>query len=450
MTNSFSNLESLILSWLANALWQLPLLFAAGWLAARALRSLGPIAEHRVWVTVLLLQALLPAASIVPWETLRSLLDLSRGPLNNGQPHVSVVMGPGAAFGNPHLSAWFLTLIVLAYAGATAWFAGQFAWRLGKIRRLRRNAIPAPLTDDAALHWAECERRFAIPGAGLATSIEISGPATIGVLRKLVLLPPDLRATLPGPELNTAIAHEFAHMHRRDFLKNLLYELVSLPVRFHPVLWITRERVTESREMVCDQLAAGLAEPHQYARSLLRMAALLVDGSPAHTPHTIGILDSTSFERRVMRLTRTPAQPSPLRRFATIAASILLGAGICATTIALSVHVDALAASDEHHPSHPNGPVNVKAEVMQNQIVHKVTPVYPPEAKRARIEGEVQLDAVISKTGEVEQLKVISGPAALQQSSLDAVRQWTYKPFLLDGEPVDVETTINVIYTLKK
>jgi TonB family protein len=151
-----------------------------------------------------------------------------------------------------------------------------------------------------------------------------------------------------------------------------------------------------------------------------------------------------------MRLTRTHTQPSPLRRFGSIAASILLGAGICATTVALSVHVDAPAASDEHHPSQPNGPINVKAEVMQNQIVHKVTPVYPDEAKKARIQGEVKLNAVIGKTGEVEQLNVISGPAQLQQSSLDAVHQWTYKPFLLNGDPVEVKTTITVVYTLKK
>ena len=151
-----------------------------------------------------------------------------------------------------------------------------------------------------------------------------------------------------------------------------------------------------------------------------------------------------------MRLTHIPAQPSPLRRFAAIAAGILLGVGITATTIALSVPVDALAAGDEHHPSQPNGPINVKPEIMQNQIVKKVTPVYPPEAKKAHVQGEVKLNAVIGKTGEVENLKVLSGDPMLQQSAMEAVRQWTYKPFLLNGEPVEVKTTITVTYTLKK
>lgn len=467
MTSHLADFESLLLTLLANALWQVPLLFGAGWLTARALRSLGPAAEHRVWVAVLLLQASLPVASVIPWETLRSLLRsilaLSGDSLNNGSAHVSVVMGPGTAFGNPHLPAWFLTAIALAYAAITAFFSAQFLWRLARVTRLRRTAIPADLTGDEARYWTECERRFDIANAALASSTGISGPATIGVARKLVLVPPAMLNTLPTLELHTAIAHEFAHMRRHDFLKNLLYEFLSLPVRFHPFLAFTRERLTESREMVCDQLAAGLAEPHQYARSLLRMAALLVDNAPVRTPgsprtgprpwgrsHTIGILDSTSFERRVMRLTHIPARPSTLRRVATITAGVLLGAGITATTIALGVHVDALAAGDEHRPTQPNRPINVKAEIMQNQILKKVPPIYPDEAKKARIQGKVQLEAIIGKTGEVENLKIISGDPMLQQSAMDAVRQWTYKPFLLNGQPVDVKTTITVVYTLKK
>ena len=442
--------ESIILTYLANTLWQLPLVFGAGWLVARVVRSLGPAAEHSVWVGVLLLQALLPAASTIPWDALRTLLNLSGGPLDNGQPHVSVVMGPGAAFGNPHLPAWLLGGVAMVYTAITAWLAARFIWRLYRIHLLSRSAVAVTLSGDGADHWAQCAETFGVETASLGTSSQIYGPITIGIKRKLVLLPPEIFAALHDAELRTAIAHEFAHMHRHDFLKNLLYELITLPAGFHPVLSLTRDRVMETREMVCDQLAAGIAGQRQYARSLLRLASLIVDGTPARTPHAIGIFDATTFERRVMRLTEKPAHPSALRRFATATACALLGAGICATTLALSVHVDALAAGDDQGPSQPAGPVAVSADVMQNQIVHKVNPVYPPDAKKARIQGKVQLDAVISKTGEVEQLKVVSGPNELQQSALDAVRQWTYKPFLLNGEPVEVKTTIHVTYSLAK
>jgi TonB family protein len=359
-------------------------------------------------------------------------------------------MGAGAAFGNPHFPAWLLAGLVFLYVAITAWFAARFLWRLHTIRQLSRNAIAVTLSADAAGHWTQCAHTFGVDTAWIGTSAQIYGPITIGIKRKLVLLPPDFLRALPDAELRTTIAHEFAHMRRYDFLKNLLYELLSLPVRFHPVLPLTCDRLMETREMVCDHMAAGVAGQHQYARSLLRLASLLVDGMPARTPHAIGIFDANTFERRVMRLTEKPARPSALRRFTTATACALLAAGICATTLAFSLHVDALAAGGERGASEPSGPVAVSAQIMQSQIVHKVPPVYPPDAKKARIQGKIELDAVISKTGEVEQLKVVSGPQELQQSALDAVRQWTYKPFHLNGEPVAVKTTIHVIYTLSK
>src|SRR5215472_15855618 len=123
-----TTLESALLSYLTNSLWQLPLLFAAGWLAACVLRALGPAAEHRAWVSVLLLQALLPAASVIPWDGLRTLLNLPGGPLNNGRPHISVVVGPGTAFANPHLPAWLLAALAILYVAGIAWFAARFVW----------------------------------------------------------------------------------------------------------------------------------------------------------------------------------------------------------------------------------------------------------------------------------------------------------------------------------
>jgi TonB family protein len=445
-----TTLESILLSYVVNTLWQIPLIFATGWLAARALRPLGPAAEHRVWVSVLLVQVLLPAASIIPADALRTLVHLAGGSLHNGQPHVSVVMGPGTAIGNPHLPAWLLATLAIVYIAITTWFAARFVWRVNAVRLLGRNAVEATLSTDTADYWARCAKTFGVRAAALRTSSRIHGPITIGIRRKLVLLPPEMLAVLPEAELRTAIAHEFAHMHRHDFLKNLLYELLSLPVRFHPVHGMTRDRLTETREMACDRLAANLTDHYQYARSLLRLASLFVNEMPVRTPHTIGIFDATTFERRVMRLTRKPAIPSVLRRLTATTACVLLGAGTCATTFALSIHVDALAAGDEQHASGTTGPVAVRSDVMQKQIVKKVTPVYPEEAKKERIQGKVQLDAVIGKAGEVEELKVFSGPKELQQSALDAVRQWTYKPFLVNGQPVDVKTTINVIYSLSE
>jgi protein TonB len=81
-------------------------------------------------------------------------------------------------------------------------------------------------------------------------------------------------------------------------------------------------------------------------------------------------------------------------------------------------------------------------------LINRVQPVYPPLARQTRVSGTVRLHAIISKEGSVQQLEVLSGHPLLVQSALDAVRQWRYRPTLLNGEPVEVDTTIDVIFSL--
>src|SRR6202166_3867305 len=83
-------------------------------------------------------------------------------------------------------------------------------------------------------------------------------------------------------------------------------------------------------------------------------------------------------------------------------------------------------------------------------LVNKVQPVYPPLARQTRISGTVRLHALISKSGTVESLEVISGHPLLVRAAMDAVQQWRYKPTLLNGEPVEVDTTIDVIFSLNQ
>ncbi len=90
----------------------------------------------------------------------------------------------------------------------------------------------------------------------------------------------------------------------------------------------------------------------------------------------------------------------------------------------------------------------VGGAVQAAKLVNRVQPMYPPLARQTRISGTVKLHAIIGKTGAVEQLQVVSGHPLLVQSALDAVRQWRYQPTLLNGEPVEVDTEIDVIFSL--
>lgn len=92
--------------------------------------------------------------------------------------------------------------------------------------------------------------------------------------------------------------------------------------------------------------------------------------------------------------------------------------------------------------------VRVSSGVTQGMVIRKVNPTYPQIAKTARVQGQVVLQAEISKDGSIENLRVLSGHPLLTQAALDAVKQWKYRPYILNGEPVPVETTVTVIFSL--
>jgi protein TonB len=96
----------------------------------------------------------------------------------------------------------------------------------------------------------------------------------------------------------------------------------------------------------------------------------------------------------------------------------------------------------------PPKKLSISSGVMAGNLLDKTVPQYPAIAKAARIQGTVVLQATISKSGSIENLRVVSGPPMLQQAALDAVRSWRYKPYLLNGDPVEVETTVNVVFNL--
>jgi TonB family protein len=95
----------------------------------------------------------------------------------------------------------------------------------------------------------------------------------------------------------------------------------------------------------------------------------------------------------------------------------------------------------------PTGPVRVSSGVVAGMMLSKVTPVYPMKARILGVQGSVIMHAIISKTGTIEDLTVIGGPKLLQKAAIDAVQRWTYRPYILNCEPAEVETSITVNFT---
>jgi len=125
---------------------------------------------------------------------------------------------------------------------------------------------------------------------------------TIGDTRPLIILPEQLRDETDENVLISAIGHEMVHVSRRDYFFNLIYELVFLPLSFHPAAMLVRRRINQTRELCCDERVAGrLLEAEEYARSLVRLAGAAANlGRPVLT--TVGMGDADNLEVRVMSL----------------------------------------------------------------------------------------------------------------------------------------------------
>lgn len=432
-------------NFLLNALWQIPLIFCAAWLAARLTRRNGPQWEHRIWVSALFFELLLPLAQL-------NLQPLAAWPLSlfasaaSSAASGSVLVLTSATPASPtwQLSHALIVLTLAAYTTAILYFTTRLLWRLHKTSSLRSHAYAIAPAEYPGLQ--NFLRAYPSP-LQLLVSQSVSGPAIIGTLRPALLLPPGFLDRTEAGDIEAALAHELAHLRRHDYTKNLCYEILALPIAWHPLASLTRNRISESREILCDHLAANSTlGPHHYARALLRLASQQ-SGSTSQTIHAIGIFDTQSLERRIMTLTQLQIQNSLMRRLLTLTACAALAIATGASALALHVHAASASAYSNQASSNP---IPVSGGVMAGNRLSGKNPKYPIAAKKKHIQGTVVLAAVISKEGTIRSLSVISGPAKLRDSSTAAVLTWRYKPYLLNGNPVAVKTQINIVYSLGK
>jgi TonB family protein len=164
----------------------------------------------------------------------------------------------------------------------------------------------------------------------------------------------------------------------------------------------------------------------------------LISQLPVHEGDTLSL---ESFQN-VMRVARAFDEH--------LSADVAMPVGSSEATLEIMIRGGSMpAASADVNPA-PPARIRVGANVQQSKLIFQPRPVYPPEAKQARIQGAVHLNALITKDGTIQNLEVISGEPVLVQAALDAVKQWVYQPTLLNGQAVEVQTEITVNYTLSQ
>ncbi|MCX6592479.1 MAG: M56 family metallopeptidase [Acidobacteria bacterium] len=317
-----------------------------------------------------------------------------------------------------HWSNILLALAALAAGGRLMWVA------LGVVRldALRRSSLP---TTDPTVRQ----------------SSQVATPVTFGFLDPVILVPQDQWAQMPAPVREAVLAHERAHIARRDYFWNLCVEVMTLGLWWHPgVVWL-KQKLTLARECSCDDLAAAWLP--DYADRLLEAAAQLL---PAPVPQgALGVLDGDSFSKtdalevRMLNLTRSP-WGGPLARRAMIA-----GAAFLMAAVAVTVTVFPVVAAPPDRKTYTMKDEGVKAP----KLTQKVEPKYSEQARDAKIEGVVKLHVVVNEEGVAEDIYVLEGlEETLDQNAIEAITQWRFTPGTKDGTPVAVEATIEVNFRL--
>lgn len=422
-------------------------------LAAAVVLRLLPVERPALRLALLqwLLLGMLLRPWLQPWRPLPAGVSwqarLSLQPAARPDP-----MGaPAASEAAPSRTA--AAILGLLGAGAIAQLV-RLAIRLARLRRIRLEAAPFE-----APPWLEATRRQLAPRARLLVSDQVDGPSTCGLLRPLVLLPRSLPSRPPA-EQQAVLLHELLHARRADWLALVVEEALAALVFFHPAVHWLVGRLRLAREQCVDaEVVRRLGDRHGYLDSLLAVARA---SARARAVPAATFLTESHLRERVNLLLKEVSMSRPRAlAHATVAAAVL--------AVALAWTVAAVPLQAAGPPASVDLRDDPSAELPK--LLHRVDPVYPPEAKKDGVSGVFVIEVVIGVDGAIAnpavvlsapsaerlgQLKPQKGtPAAtegdprLAEAALAAVRQWRYQPILKDGTPVEARATLTVAFKLR-
>ena len=367
---------------LVNAAWQIAAVVIGASILARLLRNAAPGYRHSLWVATLTLSLALPLWSFLNLQTehplsrserpavaqLPSPENLSSAP--NPTPSLPVILNTETSdvglkallrtLRRPVLAPASLALALsVGYALFVIYRLGVLIRRWWQAQRFRRAAASRELPTLLASVAGRCQAAFGLERVPLLFSASASTPATVGAWNPVIILPDSLYASTSEETLASMLGHEMAHISRRDYALNLVYEFLLLPISFHPFAVLVKRQISRTRELACDDMVTErLLEPQAYARSLVRVAGALV--LPARRPLTLGVFDADILEERIMKLTqntrRLGARASRILGFCTLSL-------LCLTCIAISTFSFNLRTANSENPSRA---VSVRQHVNQS------------------------------------------------------------------------------------
>ncbi|MBA3713437.1 MAG: M56 family metallopeptidase [Pyrinomonadaceae bacterium] len=339
-----------VLTFLLNALWQITAVYVVTALFARLARNAPAKYVHLLWVLALLLSLGLP---------LWSLASFGRGAVAGPTADMTEAAGEGATFVpdawskvtaarlpsfiiSQNASVSYAPLLTVALTCCYLWLVLRRLWALRQglraTKELQHTAFKRELSPLLTVTFERCRAAFKAKHVPVLCSPRAATPFTAGARRSVIVLPESLFEEGSPDVLNSVVGHEMAHVRRYDFLLNLVYTLLALPISFHPLTALIKRRINETRELACDEMVVSvgrLVTAAAYARSLVRLAGAL---APAARPgYSLGVFDADILEERIMRLIhQAPRASARLGKMLTLVASLCLAAtGLAASSFSL-------------------------------------------------------------------------------------------------------------------
>ena len=348
--------SQLLLTFLLNAVWQVALIAGVASLGSWLLRNSVARYRHWLWVSALCLAFLVP--SITSLRTLDTVSDSSS--FTNARVSTEhtrrLPVETARTASAPSEAEWPLkyqlneTLgfsLIMLYAAFLFYRGFKLVQAWQTTRNIRRHAVVLESHEEVASVIRTCELEF---GAGsravrVVRSETLPVPVTIGLFHPVIVLPDPLLREGNIDLLTSAIGHEFIHVARHDYLLNFIYELLFIPISFHPAAALLRRRVRQTRELCCDELVAErILNAEVYARSLVRLASSAPPLRRLSVTTTVGIADADILEARIMSLLRKPELKTRWKKLLIFVVSLLLLVpSVAASAFALRFEVNTSA-----------------------------------------------------------------------------------------------------------
>jgi len=341
-----------VVTYLLNASWQITVIAGLGLAFDAFLRRMPFRYRHVVWVTCLGACVLVPLVTLVLQSYAGGGMASATITGASGSGELSE-SGPGVPFRFHSRSraisfpSKLISTLVWSYAAFVFFRLIGFGWSYRQTLHTRKSAFACGIPETLSQSLEECSAKFSVPAIRVLCSPEIGSPSTLGHIRPVLILPEHFfEAGIGEQDVMTALGHELAHIRRRDFGLNLLYEAVSLPICFHPLSLLIRARLAQTRELACDEMAACLLPSvTDYARSLVRLAQTMFAAAPsAKTTYAMGLFDTRALEERIMNILDTGKRRGKWARTRMLFAVGIIGAmslAICGFSVRVADHAAA-------------------------------------------------------------------------------------------------------------